>query len=221
MFGRRRFCVSRSPAPAPAALQANKSFVPLGATSSPPMLAAAAPAASSRTPPRSTTALRRDAGPPTLPEAIGVWPLADGSGESKAGPAAVLHAVVGVGTGTEFFPSSTLQIPEWPALADPSAAGGLSISFRLQLNRAGAGKGNLLIRTDQVWGIEWYVLQADTVSGTVRHYFCVTVTPMAPSGRLSPRRVTPLFVVSPSNGRVAPDGVLDHWNALTGGAGRC
>ena len=115
-------------------------------TGSPP---AAAATTTGVAPPRARPTVREaptDADQPLLaaggaaqvPTVVGAWPLANGSGAATVGPPAVLTNAVGVGSGTEFFAASRLAIPCFRALVDPTAAGGLSISFMIQLNGAGA-----------------------------------------------------------------------------------
>ena len=97
---------------------------------------------------------------------IGAWALANASGASTAGPAAVLTAVeAAAGVGSLFSSSSMLNVPYYPALNLPR---GFAVSFMLQLNGAPglvadqssvdlAGTAVLIGRSDTSWGVEWWV----------------------------------------------------------------
>ena len=54
-----------------------------------------------------------------------------------------------------------MTIPFFRGLENPTANGGLSLSFRIQLNQKLTGpdnsrRGTVLARADDVWGVEWW-----------------------------------------------------------------
>ena len=120
---------------------ANKTFRPLGVTETPP----------------------QSEWPEYLPAVIGSWPLINGSGAATIGPTATLSDTRGVATGTEFYPDSLMTIPFFPALENPTANGGLAVTFLIQLNQRSSSEaggyrstGTVLARGDDVWGLQWW-----------------------------------------------------------------
>ena len=95
---------------------------------------------------------------PKLPLVVGSWPLTNGSGAATVGPTAVLTGTLGAGTGTEFFSRSAMAIPFFRALQNPTANGGLALSFRVQLNPQSnrPTRATVFGRADDVWGVEWW-----------------------------------------------------------------
>eukprot|EP01052_Picozoa_sp_SAG31_P037640 SAG31_NODE_4896_length_2879_cov_2.297842_1_plen_657_part_00 len=114
-----------------------KEFVPLGAKPVPPPSPA----------------------PPSPPAGmlLAAWPLANASGVNTVSgvPAASIAGARASGVGTVFYLASTMTIPYFANLAQPT---GFTVSFMVQLNSPKGGNHNskLLSKEDDSWGVEWW-----------------------------------------------------------------
>ena len=128
---------------------ADKSFVPLGATPAPPP----GPPPPPPTPPA-----------PPAPEGtlLGAWSLANASGKASTAattaPAAVISGArpASTSTGTVFYRGSSLHIPYFAGLAQPQ---GFTLSLMIQLNAPAKGvaqNSKILTKEDMSWGLEWW-----------------------------------------------------------------